>query len=124
MGRKFLKHFKPLVSLMAILASAFLTLGTGMRAARAWGQDRVTVPVRIILKFPPLMPPFIWATPLRPRQHARWLLTTVELLILDDFALQPLSATETSDFYELCVERQQRASTVVTSNRAPVNGSR
>ena len=44
-------------------------------------------------------------------------LAGVELLILDDFALQPLDATETADFYEICVERHQRASTVVTSNR-------
>ncbi|MGE5292578.1 MAG: IS21-like element helper ATPase IstB [Micromonosporaceae bacterium] len=46
-------------------------------------------------------------------------LAGVELLILDDFALQPLDATETADFYQLCVERHQRASTVVTSNRTP-----
>ena len=46
-------------------------------------------------------------------------LTGTELLILDDFALQPLDATETADFYQLCVERHQRASTVVTSNRTP-----
>jgi DNA replication protein DnaC len=46
-------------------------------------------------------------------------LSAVELLILDDFALQPLGQTETADFYELCVERHQRASTVVTSNRTP-----
>jgi DNA replication protein DnaC len=44
-------------------------------------------------------------------------LTGVELLILDDFALQPLAPTETADFYELCVERHQRASTILTSNR-------
>ena len=44
-------------------------------------------------------------------------LTGVELLIFDDFALQPLDAAETADFYEICVERHQRASTVVTSNR-------
>jgi DNA replication protein DnaC len=44
-------------------------------------------------------------------------LAGVELLILDDFALQPLDPTETADFYQLCVERHQRASTVVTSNR-------
>ena len=44
-------------------------------------------------------------------------LAGVELLILDDFALQPLGPTETADFYQLCVERHQRASTVVTSNR-------
>ena len=34
-----------------------------------------------------------------------------------DFALQPLDATETADFYQLCAERHQRTSTVVTSNR-------
>ena len=44
-------------------------------------------------------------------------LASVELLILDDFALQPLDATQTADFYQLCVERHQRASTIVTSNR-------
>ena len=44
-------------------------------------------------------------------------LAGVELLILDDFALQPLGPAETADFYELCVERHQRASTVITSNR-------
>jgi DNA replication protein DnaC len=46
-------------------------------------------------------------------------LAGVDLLILDDFALQPLDATQTADFYQLCVERHQRASTVVTSNRTP-----
>jgi len=44
-------------------------------------------------------------------------LAGVQLLILDDFALQPLGPTETADFYEVCVERHQRASTIVTSNR-------
>ena len=43
----------------------------------------------------------------------------VDLLILDDFCLTPLDATETSDLYDLIVERHQRASTVVTSNRDP-----
>ena len=46
-------------------------------------------------------------------------LATVELLIIDDLALQPLDAASTTDFYELCVERHQRAATVVTSNRTP-----
>jgi DNA replication protein DnaC len=46
-------------------------------------------------------------------------LTRVDLLILDDFALRPLDATETSDFYELIVERHRKASTIVTSNREP-----
>jgi DNA replication protein DnaC len=46
-------------------------------------------------------------------------LATVELLIIDDLALQPLDAASTTDFYELCVERHQKAATVVTSNRTP-----
>ena len=44
-------------------------------------------------------------------------LTTVELLIIDDFALQPLTAAQTTDFYEIITERHRKASTVVTSNR-------
>ena len=43
----------------------------------------------------------------------------VELLIIDDLALHRLEATETSDFYELIVERHRQASTVITSNREP-----
>ena len=43
----------------------------------------------------------------------------VELLILDDLALHPLGATETSDFYELVVERHRHGSTIATSNRDP-----
>ena len=44
-------------------------------------------------------------------------LAAVELLIIDDFALQPLTAAQTTDFYEIITERHRRASTVVTSNR-------
>jgi DNA replication protein DnaC len=47
-------------------------------------------------------------------------LVATELLIIDDFALQGLDQVETSDFYALVVERHRRASTVVTSNRDPV----
>ena len=43
----------------------------------------------------------------------------VELLIFDDLALHPLGATETSDFYELVVERHRHGSTITTSNRDP-----
>jgi DNA replication protein DnaC len=46
-------------------------------------------------------------------------LARVDVLILDDFALRALDATETNDFYELVVERHRRASTIVTSNREP-----
>ena len=44
-------------------------------------------------------------------------LARVEVLIIDDFALQAMDAMQTSDFYELIVERHQRASTILTSNR-------
>jgi DNA replication protein DnaC len=46
-------------------------------------------------------------------------LARVELLILDDFALQGMDQTETADFYELIVERHQKTATIVTSNRDP-----
>lgn len=46
-------------------------------------------------------------------------LAQVQLLLIDDFALQPLDATETADFYELVVARHHKAATVTTSNREP-----
>jgi DNA replication protein DnaC len=46
-------------------------------------------------------------------------LAQTRLLIIDDFALQPMDATATADFYELVVARHQKASTVLTSNRSP-----
>ena len=49
-------------------------------------------------------------------------LATVELLIIDDLALQPLDTLSTTDFYELCVERHQRAATIVTPTAPPTNG--
>ena len=41
-----------------------------------------------------------------------------DLLIIDDFGLRRLNAQQSSDFYEVVIERHKRASTVVTSNRA------
>jgi DNA replication protein DnaC len=46
-------------------------------------------------------------------------LATIDVLIIDDFALRPLTATETSDFYEIVVERHRAKTTIVTSNREP-----
>lgn len=46
-------------------------------------------------------------------------LARLDLLVIDDLALQALDHTETADFYELVVERHHKASTVVTSNRDP-----
>jgi DNA replication protein DnaC len=44
-------------------------------------------------------------------------LTTIDLLIIDDFALEPMSREESRDVYQLFVERNGRAATIVTSNR-------
>jgi len=46
-------------------------------------------------------------------------LLAVDLLVLDDFGLDTLDPTESRDVYEVLVERHQRRSTIVTSNRAP-----
>jgi DNA replication protein DnaC len=44
-------------------------------------------------------------------------LTTVDVLILDDFALEPMTRDESKDIYQLFVERTGSASMIVTSNR-------
>jgi len=41
-----------------------------------------------------------------------------DLLIVDDFALRRLDTTQSSDVYELIVERHKRSSTIFTSNRS------
>ena len=46
-------------------------------------------------------------------------LLSVDLLILDDFGLDAMDATESCDIYELFTERHRRGSIVVTSNRGP-----
>jgi DNA replication protein DnaC len=47
-------------------------------------------------------------------------LLRVDLLVIDDFALHSLDPLDTTDIYELIVERHRSAATVVTSNRTPV----
>jgi DNA replication protein DnaC len=44
-------------------------------------------------------------------------LSSIDLLIVDDFALEPMSRDESRDVYQLIVERTGRAPTIVTSNR-------
>jgi len=44
-------------------------------------------------------------------------LAVVDVLIIDDFALEPMNREESRDIYQLFVERNARASTIVTSNR-------
>jgi DNA replication protein DnaC len=42
---------------------------------------------------------------------------TPDMLIIDDFGLKALNEQQSTDFYEIVVERYGRASTVITSNR-------
>lgn len=44
-------------------------------------------------------------------------LTTIDLLIIDDFALEPMTREESRDVYQLFVERNARFPTIITSNR-------
>ena len=44
-------------------------------------------------------------------------LTSVDLLVVDDFALEPMSKEESKDVYQLFLERSGRASMIVSSNR-------
>ena len=50
------------------------------------------------------------------RELRAWL--APDLLILDDFGLRKLAAQESSDLYDVLVERHRRAATILTSNRA------
>jgi DNA replication protein DnaC len=49
-------------------------------------------------------------------------LIAVDLLVIDDFALEPMTREESRDVYQLFVERTGRAATVVTSNRDTAEG--
>jgi DNA replication protein DnaC len=46
-------------------------------------------------------------------------LAAVELLIIDDFGLRPISAQGAEDLYELIARRYEHGSILLTSNRAP-----
>jgi len=45
-----------------------------------------------------------------------------QLLIIDDFGLKPLPASGPADLYDVINERYERASIILTSNRAPGEG--
>jgi DNA replication protein DnaC len=46
-------------------------------------------------------------------------LIATDLLIIDDFALDSMDATESRDAYEIFIERHRSGSTIITSNRGP-----
>lgn len=51
------------------------------------------------------------------RERAVRRLLAPDLLIVDDFGLRRLDPTQSSDIYEVVIERHRRASTIFTSNR-------
>ena len=52
--------------------------------------------------------------------HTRLLarILNTDLLVLDDFGLQPLTAQGAQDLYEIISERYERRAIIITSNRA------
>lgn len=52
------------------------------------------------------------------REKAMRRLLSPDVLIVDDFGLRRLDATQSSDIYEVIIERHRRTSTIFTSNRA------
>ena len=46
-------------------------------------------------------------------------LISVDLLLLDDFAMDAMDATESRDLYDILLERYRTSSIIVTSNRGP-----
>jgi DNA replication protein DnaC len=50
------------------------------------------------------------------RELRSWVIP--DLVVIDDFGLRKLTAQQSSDFYDVLVERHTRVSTVITSNRA------
>jgi len=50
-------------------------------------------------------------------EKVRRQLLAPDVLIVDDFGLRRLDSEQSSDFYELILERHRRGSTIVTSNR-------
>jgi len=51
-------------------------------------------------------------------ERAMGRLLAPDLIIIDDFGLRRLDAEQSSDIYELIIERHRRSSTIVTSNRS------
>ena len=51
------------------------------------------------------------------REKAIRRLLAPDLLVIDDFGLRRLDSTQSSDIYEVIIERHRRASTIFTSNR-------
>jgi len=44
---------------------------------------------------------------------------SLSLPVIDDFGIDRMDATESKDFYEIVVERHNKRSTIITSNREP-----
>jgi len=50
-------------------------------------------------------------------------LLAVDVLLVDDFGLDAMDATESRDVHEILTERDRAGSMIITSNAGPTNGS-
>lgn len=95
--------------------------GVSLAGEKTWGYGVVTTHEA----YAEILEELFGAVNEAPAEHLRYPLwhglrkSAVDVLILDDFALKPLDATQTSDFYEFVVERHRKASTIWVSNREP-----
>ena len=93
------------------VGKSFLAQALGHSACRAGHQVRYTKVAKMLLALHQSRADNSWERELRT-----WL--APDLLILDDFGLRKLTAPQSSDFYDVLVERDRHASTLITSNRA------
>jgi len=93
------------------VGKSFLAQALGHSACRAGHPVRYTKVAKVLLALHQSQADNSWERELRT-----WL--APDLLILDDFGLRKLTAQQSSDFYDVLVERDRHASTLITSNRA------
>jgi len=93
------------------VGKSFLAQALGHSACRAGHRVRYTKVAKLVLALHQSR-----ADNSFERELRTWL--APDLVILDDFGLRKLTAQQSSDFYDVLVERDRRASTIITSNRA------
>lgn len=93
------------------VGKSFLAQALGHSACRAGHRVRYTKVAKLLLALHQSRADNSWDRELRS-----WL--APDLVILDDFGLRKLTASQSSDVYDVLVERDRRASTIIASNRA------
>jgi DNA replication protein DnaC len=93
------------------VGKSFLAQALGHSACRAGHRVRYVKVAKLLLALHQSRADNWWDRELRS-----WL--APDLVILDDFGLRKLTASQSSDVYDVLVERDRRASTIIASNRA------